>query len=339
MNMLRMKSHWLVGALAVALLAGTFGDATSVRADDTKFKIGSSRDLQLGAQLGMAMHKGFFKEEGLDIQVAYFTSGAEMTSALAAGQLQLGSFGDFPTVNMIASNLPVKIITSVAEISGTQQLVVKEGINKPEDLKGKKIALTVGSSAESLFASTLANYKIPLDSVEVLNMSAPEQVAAMARGDVDGITVWQPYVLRAKNQAGGHAMISALKSFIPGMEGPLNFYAAYSVLVVRNEFLAKNPNTMKKILRAMKKAEEYINANKDDTAKTMEKDMKAPAKDLRVFLDENVYKMGLDPKFVKTLNRTVNYMHSVGKIKSKPSVQSFIDDSYMKSVLPDLVTY
>ena len=166
--MLRIKSHWLVGTLAVALLAGTLGDAASVRAEETEFKIGSSRDLQLGAQLGMAMHKGFFKEEGLDIQVAYFTSGAEMTSALAAGQLQLGSFGDFPTVNMIAANLPVKIITSVAEISGTQQIVVKKGINKPEDLKGKKIALTVGSSAESLFASTLAHYGVPLDSVEVL---------------------------------------------------------------------------------------------------------------------------------------------------------------------------
>ena len=134
-------------------------------------------------------------------------------------------------------------------------------------------------------------------------------------------------------------MLSALESFIPGMEGPLNFYAAYSVFVVRNEFLAKNPNTMKKVLRAMKKAEDYINANKDDTAKTMEKDMKAPAKDLRVFLDENVYKMGIDAKLVKTLGRTVNYMHSVGKIKSKPDVKSFIDDSYMKSVLPNLVNY
>ena len=237
MNLHRMKSHWLVGTLAVAFLACTLGDGAPVRAEDTEFKIGSSRDLQLGAQLGIAMHKGFFKEEGLDIQVAYFTSGAEMTSALAAGQLQLGSFGDFPTVNMIAGDLPVKIITGVAEISGTQQLVVAEGVNQPEDLKGKKIALTVGSSAESLFAATLNHFGVPLDSVEVLNMSAPEQVAAMARGDVDGITVWQPYVLRAKTQANGHAMISALQSFIPGKEGPLDYYAAYSVLVVRTEWL------------------------------------------------------------------------------------------------------
>ena len=337
--MLRMKSHWLVGTLAVALLAGTLGDAASVRAEDTKFKIGSSRDLQLGAQLGIAMHKGFFKEEGLDIQVAYFTSGAEMTSALAAGQLKLGSFGDFPTVNMIAGNLPVKIITGVAEISGTQQLVVNKGVKKPEDLKGKKIALTVGSSAESLFAATLDHFGVPLDSVEVLNMSAPEQVAAMARGDVDGITVWQPYVLRAKNQAGGHALISALKSFIPGMEGPLSYYAAYSVLVVRTEWLDKNPNTMLKVLRAMKKAQDYINSNKDDTAKTMEKDMRAPAKDLRVFLDENVYDMGIDKKFVRTLNKTVGFMHRVGKIKAKPSVESFIDDSYLKKVIPNRVSY
>ena len=337
--MLRIKSHWFVGTLAVALLAGILGDAASVRAEDTKFQIGSSRDLQLGAQLGIAMHKGFFKEEGLDVNIAYFTSGAEETSALAAGQLQLGSFGDFPTVNMIAGNLPVKIITAVAEISGTQQLVVRKGINKPSDLKGKKVALTVGSSSESLFAATLDHFKVPQDSVEVLNMSAPEQVAAMARGDVDGITVWQPYLLRAKNQAGGHAMLSALKSFIPGMEGPLDYYAAYSVLVVREEWLKKNPNTMVKVLRAMKKAQDFVNSNKAETAKIMEKDMRAPAKDLQVFLGENVYDMGIDKKFVRTLNKTVGFMHNAGKIKSKPSVESFIDDTYIKQVIPNRVTY
>ena len=106
MNMLRMKSHWFGRHSCRCVARRYIGDAASVRAEDTKFKIGSSRDLQLGAQLGIAMHKGFFKEEGLDIQVAYFTSGAEMTSALAAGQLKLGSFGDFPTVNMIAGICP-----------------------------------------------------------------------------------------------------------------------------------------------------------------------------------------------------------------------------------------
>jgi hypothetical protein len=188
MNMLRTKSHWLVGTLAVALLAGTFGDATSVRADDTKFKIGSSRDLQLGAQLGMAMHKGFFKEEGLDIEVAYFTSGAEMTSALAAGQLQLGSFGDFPTVNMIAANLPVKIITGVAEISGTQQLVVKKGINKPEDLKGKKIRV---------YSTTLGDFVEGAGGVSV-TIPFAEVVPALQKGVADcGITGTMP-AYRAK---------------------------------------------------------------------------------------------------------------------------------------------
>jgi aliphatic sulfonates family ABC transporter substrate-binding protein len=339
MSTLRKKTGWLVGSVSVALLAGSVMVADAARAEEMSFTIGTSRDLQLGAQIGIAKHKGFFKAEGLDIKVAYFESGAEETSALAAGKLHIGSFGDFPTISMVSSNLPVKILTSVAEISGTQQVVARKGINKPEDLKGKKIGLLVGSSSESLFNTTLGHFGVPLESVEILNMRPPEQIAALARGDIDALTVWQPFVLRAKNKAGGHAMVSALQSFIPGMEGPLSYYAAYSVLVVRNEFLQENPNSIKSVLRALKKAEDYINGNKDDAAKTMEKDMRAPAKDLRVFLDENVYKMGLDAKFVKTLNNTVNFMHSVGKVKSKAKVENFIDDSFLKSVHPELVTY
>ena len=339
MKVAQVKSRWLVGSLGVALFVGTLAGAGPVRGEETSFSIGTSRDLQLGAQIAMAKHKGFFKEEGLDIKVAYFGSGAEATSAMAAGKLQIGSFGDFPTIAMISGKLPVKILTAMAEISGTQQVVVRKGIDKPEDLKGKKIGLLVGSSSEALLNSMLKHYNVPLDTVELINMRPPEQVAALARGDIDGLTVWQPFLLRAKDKAGGHTMVSALRSFIPGMEGPLNFYAAYSVLVVRDEFLQKNPNSIKAVLRALQKAEKYINANKDDTAKSMEKNMRAAAKDLRVFLDENVYNMGLDAKFVKTLNNTVQFMHSVGKVKSKAKVEDYIAASYLKSLLPDRVTY
>ena len=339
MKVHQVKSHWLVGSLSVALIVGNLAGADPVRAEETSFTIGTARDLQLGAQIGMAKHKGFFKKEGLDITVAYFGSGAEETSAIAAGRLQIGSFGDFPTIGMISAKLPVKILTVIAEISGTQQVVVRKGINKPEDLKGKKIGLMVGSSSEALLNGMLHHYNIPLNSVELINMRPPEQVAALARGDIDGLTVWQPYVLRGKNQAGGHVLVSALKSYIPGMEGPLDFYAAYSVLVVRDEFLQKNPSSIKAVLRALQKAEKYINANKDDTAKTMEKDMRAPAKDLKVFLGENVYKMGLSAKFVRTLNHTVQFMHSVGKVKSKVKVEDYIAASHLKSVFPNLVTY
>lgn len=337
--MFPMKSQWLIGGLGAALLLGALTGADPVHADDTKFTIGTARDLQLGAQIGMAKHKGYFKEEGLDIKVAYFGSGAEMTSAMAAGKLHVGSFGDFPSMIMIASKLPVKVVTGVAEISGTQQVVVSKRIKTPQDLKGKKVGLLVGSSAESLLNSMLSHYGVSRKSVELVNMRPPEQVAALARGDIDGVAVWQPYALRSKAQAGGHAMVSALQSYIPGKEGPVDFYAAYSLLMVRDGFLQKNPNTMKAVLRALLKAQKFINGNKDATAKTMEKDMRAPAKDLRVFLDENVYDISINAKLVKTLNKTVGFMHSIGKIKSKPKVEDHIAASYLKSVDPKLVSY
>lgn len=339
MSIHRKTSHWLALGAGVALLAGSLTAGVPASAEETKFTIGTARDLQLGAQIGMAKHKGFFKEEGLDVEVAYFGSGAEMTSAMAAGKLSIGSFGDFPSIIMVSKNLPVKIVSVMAEISGTQQVIVSKNVKTPADLKGKKIGLLVGSSAESLLNGTLRHFNVPLDSVELVNMRPPEQVAALARGDIDGLAVWQPHAYRAKTQAGGHALVTALESFVPGMEGPLDYYAAYALLMVRDEFLENNPNSMKAVLRALNKASKYVNANKDDTAKTMEKDMRTPAKDLRVFLDENVYDMTLSAKLVKTLENTVNFMHDVGKIKAKPDFRKAIASSYLKSVSSDLVAY
>jgi hypothetical protein len=69
----------------------------------------------------------------------------------------------------------------------------------------------------------------------------------------------------------------------------------------------------------------------------MEADMRAPAKDLRVFLDENVYDMTIGPKVLRTLNKTIEFMHGVGKIKSKPKVEDAVDASFLNSVDPSLV--
>ena len=81
------RKDWVIrSCLGVAFVAAALSAApSSVDAEETSFTIGTARDLQLGAQIGMAKHKGFFEEEGLDITVAYFGSGAEMTSAMERG--------------------------------------------------------------------------------------------------------------------------------------------------------------------------------------------------------------------------------------------------------------
>jgi len=335
---IRRTGTWMGVALAVLLAFPAVTGAAEV--ERKSLKLGTSRDLQLGAQILLGIHRGWFKEAGLDVSAAIFISGAEMTSAMAAGSLHFASFGDGPTANMMGGNLPIKIVAVTADISGTQQVVVRKDIKRPEDLVGKKVALTVGSSSEPLFLSFLQHYGVDPKTVSILNMRAPEQVAAFSRGDIDGFTVWQPFVLAGK-RAGGHALVSAAESFMPGKAGPVDFYSAYAIYSVRRDLIECCPNTIVAVLRVLERATRYLQDEKHhaEIAPIFEKDLKIDPADARIFLKENRYDMSVDERMVKTLARTINFLHSQGKLKSKPTVDDFLDTSFLGKVNPALVKY
>ena len=334
------KRMWIGLALAVLFLLPGLASGAG-KPEQTKVRIGSSKDLQLGAQIGYAKASGWFKEKGLNVTLALFTSGAEMTSALAAGALKIGSFGDGPTANMLGGRLPIKIIAAQAEISGTQQVVVRKGIKHPKDLIGKKVGLTVGSSAQPLFLSMLNHFGVDNKKVNILNMRAPEQVAAFVRGDIDGLAVWQPHVRAAKLKGKGHALISAVESFIPGAKGKVDFYSAYSIMSARNEFINCCPNTIVTILSVLNRATKVLQDrnNWDEASKKLVRDFERPADELKIYLNQNRYDMSIDKRMVKTLQTTINFLESKGKLKSKPNVNDFLEPKFLKQVNPALVSY
>lgn len=332
--MMKRAKVWAAWAAAVLVGAGTAAAQPEVRS----LKIGTARDPQLATEIAVAKYKGFFEQEGLNVEISYFVSGAEMMSAVAAKQLWLGSFGDSPAINLRAGGHPVKVIARMADISGTQQIVVQKGVTRAEDLKGKKVGLQVGSSAEAVLGEFLKANGLKMGDVQVVNMSPPDQVAAFGRGDIHAVSVWQPFVLRAK-QAGGHALASANRSFIPGQEGAKKYYAVHAVLVGREEFLKQNPKTVEAALRAMIKAAEFARGNPDETAKILGRDIQFPVEDIKAMVLENQYDMSITPEMAADLARTIEFLAGLGKLKTKPKVEELLDVGFLSRLAPDLVRW
>lgn len=327
-----------LAALALGVMGWLVAAAALAQPETRVLKIGTARDPQLATELIVAKEKGYFKEQGLEIDIAFFISGAEMTGALAAKQLVIGSFGDVPAISLRAGGNPVRIIAQMADISGAQQVVVKPEIKVPTDLKGKRVALKVSSSSEALFNTLLARSGMSRGDVEVLNMDPPEQVAAFARGDVQGICVWEPFVLKAK-EAGGHTIISANRSFIPGHEGPTKYAGMYSVLVVREEFLAENPRTVEAVLRALVRATDFVQQHPDETARLLTKDIRQPLENIRVIMGENRYDMAITPELVGDFTKTIEFMGSIGKLKTVPKMEDWVDAGPLSRVRPEWVRW
>lgn len=129
------------------------------------------------------------------ISMKYFDSGPAAMSALASNSLQfMCVIGVPPFVAAISQGVPLGIIFNQERYTTDAGLVARpgSGINSIADLKGRKIAIVVGSQSSFELATFLAQAKVPYDSVQQINMSSAEMPVAWSTKSIDAAIVWDP---------------------------------------------------------------------------------------------------------------------------------------------------
>ncbi|MFF2885889.1 ABC transporter substrate-binding protein [Paenibacillus sp. NPDC057967] len=306
--------------------------------ETTSLSIGTARDTQLSPLIVIANEEGYFKEEGLEVKIELFAAGPDVTAALGSKSIQLGSSGDIPPIIAKASGLPIEIIAQQADISGVQTLVVNsDKIKTPADLNGKKVAYVPGTVSEAFFLRIVEKYGIDAKSVEPFKIGPTELMPAFQAGNIDAFVIWQPVALNGVKN-GGVALLTGKESHVPGEEGPQQLISSYSVLIGHNDFVDKNPETVKAVLRALNKSVSFITASPDAAAAHIGKTLGQDAADIKTLIALNHYALNLTPELVGALETISQFLLDNEKIKEVPDFKTFIDTSHLKAVAPELVT-
>lgn len=134
------------------------------------------------------------KIPGYKVEFRQFNSGAEIFAAIAAGDVQIGDVGSSPFAASTSKGIDVKAIYISGAAGEDEALVARNGsgIEKLEDLKGKRLAAAPVSTDHFMLLSTLKQLGIGHDEATVLALPQPEIVAAWERGDIDAAFVWDP---------------------------------------------------------------------------------------------------------------------------------------------------
>jgi NitT/TauT family transport system substrate-binding protein len=158
----------------------------------------------------VAVEKGYFAEQGLDVELVDIATGQGSVPALAAGQIDVGvgavGSGLF---NAIARGIDVKLVATKGAVgtdpkgpfSGVQAMVLRAdlaasgAIRDYRDLKGRPIGLTDrGSGLEIMVDRALMEVGLTLDDVDFKNLSYPDMLAALANGSVDAGMELEPFI-------------------------------------------------------------------------------------------------------------------------------------------------
>lgn len=202
----------------------------------------------------------FDKSFGTEVKWSQYGSGGDVLTALAADQVDISLLGSPPTVGGLIRGLPIQIIALEGVLTTSEQLIVREEIKTPANLKGKRIAYPPGSSSQyGLFAALKLN-KIPKEEVTLIGLSPPNMVAAWKRGDIDGGFVWSPFSYEMAKE-GGHPLLS-LKDVQQG-----GFFV-WNDFVVRKAFAMQYPSVVVKFLQTYQTT---LDAYKSDPKGTVKK--------------------------------------------------------------------
>lgn len=297
-------------------------------------------DPQISSQQIIANELGYFAEEGVNVKFSFLQSGTDMTSMMAGGTAQIACEGQGLSTQLVGNGVGVTILAPVANCGGTQSVVAgpNTGIESSKDLEGKTIGMSNGAGVNMAIMSMCEEMGVDYDSLKFLYCDPSEQLAALANGDIDLMACWEPHVTKAVEQ-GGKLLFTGVESHLSDKTGPVDWMAFYSTIQVNDEFLATHKEEVKGIMRAMNRATEYINNNREEAVKIIAKQINVDEATVADIMSKNTYSMEWDTTFNSGIGAYANYMHEMGNLDNVPDTESYTDPSLLSEIDPSLVTF
>jgi len=272
--------------------------------------------------LDVGMRQGFFKKRGLDVESIAFAGDAKMQQAAAAGGIEF-LLGSGPALGYIAKGAPVKGIAAMAGPPLLLAIVVPpNGAKTVADLKDKKVSVsTAGSLTYFLVSETARRQGWGPKGIDIKPMGAmPGQIAAMKRGDIDGLITDIGNALNLEKMGEGRILVRFLdiKDF------------HIHVIFGTNKVLAENPKAASAFLEGWLESIRFMRANKAQTVKiaaeVTEKDEEITAK----VYDELMPMFSDDGRFdAKALTLLSRSLVELDILKAEPDMSKLYTEDFL----------
>jgi sulfonate transport system substrate-binding protein len=253
----RSQVAGLAIAATLTLLAGNSAFADDAKV--TEVNIGSYSKAVDYAPYLIAKSKGWFDgafaKEGIKVNYTEFQETPAITEAFGSDRADFVLLAEVPALVVKASKIDVRT-TSISSVIGTTVVVPPNSTIKTfADLKGKKIAVLVGTGTNYGLLKTLAENGLGAEDVQLLNLGPADARAAFEQGQVDAWAVWPPFVEQEEVNGKGR--------LLPGGEA----VKVYSIAIARGKLLDTHPELAKTFEAVLDKGRAWVAANADEAKK------------------------------------------------------------------------
>jgi NitT/TauT family transport system substrate-binding protein len=294
---------------AIALAAGVLLASHGATAQE-KIKLGLLPFSESLAAV-IADKKGFFKEEGIEVESAKFDSGALAVPVLQSGRMDIVLSNTVSTFQAIEQGLdaivlaPGAIVRAAPPDTTTAVIVRKGSLKSLKDLEGKRIAVNVINSTAWLHAvAWLEKHQVDRTKVRFAEVPFPQMNDPLLNQQIDAIVQVEPF--RSALMATGKAEIVGWPYVETAPNTDITQYIALA------PWAQKNHTTAAKFVRAVLKGAQFAAANESAT-----REINQQFTNLNPALKDKVLLPRLGTAInLKEMNHTMEMMQKYGLLKA-----------------------
>jgi NitT/TauT family transport system substrate-binding protein len=283
--------------------------------------------------LWVAQRKGFYSQEGLDIEIPVLESGSRSMQALLGGSAQLAATGPEDLIRATEAGTSTVILAGV--LNGlTHSLMANPKFKRVADLKGGKVAASsvTGSVTYALkFMLAKNDVHYPKDYLIIQIGGSGVRFAALKGGGIDAALVAEPLVLVAEEA--GLNNIGFVGDYLPQIQ--------VTVIGVKSDWAKANRGLVVRYLKGLVRTFRWLYANKEEgieaTSAIAKVDKKFGARGYQIYTGKKVWPIDGSPT-MEGIKVVLDSMYTDKILAAPQRPEKYVDLSYLNEALKQLGT-
>jgi NitT/TauT family transport system substrate-binding protein len=326
---IKNKLYMSAGILIILVVIGILVGGCSQQREEVTLGVESGL---LSASVWVAENKGYFEDEGLDLTIKEFDSGKASFFAMLEGEgIDISTVAPTPIMFSSFDRQDFYIFATFAYAYEDIKVIAHRGtgIATAADLKGKIIGTPAGTTGQFVTEAFLIHNGLLSSDVEVIDISPSELPDALKNNRVDVIVIWEPHAYNAQNLLGQDAVR------LPSSD----IYRTTFNFMVMKDFAQAHPEALKKFLRAIDRATDFIGEHKEEAQTIVAERLKLDKEVMTAIWDDVTMKIFLDQSWIVTTEAEARWAIK-NELTDKTVVPNYLNYIYydaLEDVKPEAI--
>lgn len=279
----------------------------------------------------IALNKGYFKENGLDVTIEEYSSGPPAIDDLLAGKIDFAIAADFVGVRNIFTNPDLRIVTQANKHKVFHVIARKDkGVLNTSDLKGKTIGVTKKGAGEFYLGRFLTFNNLELKDITIHDLTPQQMITQLENGTIDAIVIFDPHAYNLQKKLGDSIIQWSA-------QGEQNIFA---LMYSTNTYLSAHPDTTVRLMRALLQAEDYVRQNTTEIQTSIAKELNYDPEYVNYLWPNFIANHALDQELLLTMEDEARWSikNNLTDQKKVPNYLDYIYFDALEKTKPDAIT-